>query len=445
MRRLIRMLVWLGLSGLATSVWALELGRIQIESALGEPLKALIVISDYTPEALAQLKVVHAEVEAYQRMQLTRRPVIDALTVSLDNSGPLPVVRVTSAMALMEPHLDLLLDASWNAGRLLREYVLLIEPRRVPEVQPIVAPLVATDVPAVVANTPSETGQANPAWPVQSGDTLLGIAQQVKAPGTSMQQRAYGLYAANSAAFIREDIHRLRLGATLRVPSADALLAVPDGIAHERLQTLLAPASAAQGRVTAAPSDAPAFASARDEVHVSNGASTQETQPSLQAIEEEVAARGQAIKEAEARIAALEKSIHDLQKLVADKAGQDRQDYLTAPLAALRRDLQMPQVLGLLALILLPALFWAGLRFERSRYAWRKPAKQAIVLPGLAGLNLDLTPSAGEEAANGLSLARACLTLGDHESARDALRSVLASGSAADQAEARRMLDSLSR
>jgi pilus assembly protein FimV len=437
--------VWLGLSGLATSVWALELGRIQVESALGEPLKAMIVISNYTPETLAQLKVVHAEAEAYQRMQLTRRPVIDALAVSLDNSGPLPVVRVTSALPLLEPHLDLLLEASWNAGRLLREYVLLIEPRRVPEVQAIVAPLVPVATDAVVANTPLETGQTHPAWPVQRGDTLLGIAQQIKAPGTSVPQRAYGLYAANSAAFIRADIHRLRLGATLHIPNADALLAVPDDIAQERLQTLLIPASAVRGRVTAAPDDAPAFASARDAVHVSRGASAQETQPSLQTIEEEVVARGQAIKEAEARIATLEKSVHALQKLVADKAGQDHSDYLTAPLAMLRIDLPMAQVLGLLALILFPALFWAGLRFERARHAWRKPASLPVVLPGLAGLNLDLAPSAGEEVANGLSLARACLTLGDHASARDALHSVLASGSAADQAEARRMLDGLDR
>ncbi len=429
---------------------ALELGRIQIDSALGEPLRALIPITAYTDAELEQLRPVNASAEAYQLLHLMRRPAIETLTLELDRGGAVPVLRVATPAPVTDPHLDLLLEVRWSAGRVLREYVLLIEPRRVSEPAAIATPVVAT-VDASITVQPEAPTDTPVTWPVRPGDSLSRIARQLPLPGTSFNQRVLGLYEANPQAFIAQDINRLRQSVSLQIPESATLVAIPEGVAMQRLGELLAGGSVVTGKVTAAAAEAPKLGSARDTVRISQGDHGKQADngPShFQNLEEEVTARAHALAEAEARIAALEKSIQGLQRLLA--ARQERETLLGLPVDERSWDIQSPQVLGLLALILLPALFWGGYRLGtgRGRRAGQRPTGPTVVLPGLAGLNLDLGAGAAESGAraeNGISLARAHLVLGEREAARSVLSEVLVRGSALDQAEARRMLDALDR
>jgi len=433
---------------------ALELGRIQIDSALGEPLRALIPITAYTDAELEQLRPANASAEAYQLLRLVRRPIIETLTLEVDRGGALPVLRVATPAAVTDPHLDLLLEVRWSAGRVLREYVLLIEPRRVAAPTPIALPdalpEIATAQPKAdpVIDAPGSP-HAKPAavWPVRPGDSLSRIAQQLPLPGTSFSQRAYGLYEANPKAFVQQDIHRLRQSVDLQIPDPGVLAAIPEGVAVQRLGELMSGATVVSGKVTAALAEAPKAGLPRDTVRISRGDAGkakhgQAGQPALQSIEEEVTARAHALEEAEARIAVLEKSIQDLQRLLA--ARQANKALLDLPVEEKTWAISSPQVLGLLALILLPALFWGGYRLGSGLRA--RPKGPEVVLPGLAGLNLDLAaPASGMGPENGLSLARAHLVLGEREAARSVLNEVLARGHTMDQAEARRMLDALDR
>ena len=431
----------------AWPVAALELGRIQIDSALGEPLRAVIPITAYTDAELEQLRPSHASAESYQLLRLVRRPPIETLTLELDRGGAVPVLRVATPVAVTEPHLDLLLEVRWSAGRVLREYVLLIEPRRVPEPTPIATP----EVPASAVQAKAETGTSvsHPApttWPVRPGDSLSRIAHQLHLPGTSFNQRVYGLYEANPKAFVQHDIHRLRQSVDLQIPAPAALAAVPEGVAIQRLGELFSGTTVVSGKVTTAPAEAPKTGLPRDAVRISRGDAGKEQSNKdghLQSIEEEVTARAHALEEAEARIAALEKSIQDLQRLLAARKAQEA--MLDLGVEEKPWDIRSPQVLGLLSLILLSFLFWGGYRLGlRSKLRSKTPE---VVLPGLAGLNLDLAPSSDAQsgAENGLSLARAHLVLGEREAARTVLTDVLVRGRAEDQAEARRMLDALDR
>lgn len=442
---------------------ALELGRIQIDSALGEPLRALIPITAYTDAELEQLRLANASAESYQLLRLVRRPSIEVLTLEVDRGGAVPVLRIATPVPVTEPHLDLLLEVRWSAGRLLREYVLLIEPRRVLEPTPIAIPEIATvgvrakaetaaDVPGnapanASANTPANTQTAT-TWPVRPGDSLSHIAHQLHLPGTSFKQRVYGIYEANPTAFVQQDIHRLRQSVNLQIPAPATLAAIPEAVAIQRLGEIISGAAVVSGKVTAAAAEAPRLGLPRDAVRISRGEEGQaktnkDGQPHLQAIEEEVTARAHALEEAEARIAALEKSIQDLQRLLAARKAHEAMLDLSVEEKAW--DIRSPQVLALLALILLPALFWGGYRLGLGFRPRSKDAK--LVLPGLAGLNLDLSAVSDihSGAENGLSLARAHVVLGEYEAARAMLTEILVRGSATDQAEARRMLDALDR
>ncbi len=445
MRLLVRILC---LMGLATPVWALELGRIQIDSALGEPLRALIPITAYTDAELEQLRPANASAEAYQLLRLVRRPSIETLTLEVDRGGAVPVLRVATPAAVTDPHLDLLLEVRWSAGRVLREYVLLIEPRRVPEPAAIATPvLAATAIPPAAEAAVDALGNTPATWPVRPGDSLSGIARQLTLPGTRFNQRVLGLYEANPQAFVQQDINRLRQSVTLRIPDSATVSAIPEGVAIQRLGELMTGAAVVSGKVTAAPAEAPRSGLARDTVRISqgdDGKAKRDGSSHVQAIEEEVTARAHALEEAEARIAALEKSIQGLQRLLADR--QEREALLGLPVDEKAWDIRSPWALGLLTLILLPVLFLGGYRLGSGGFR-RRPSGPAVVLPGLTGLNLDLAPvpASGAGAENGLSLARAHLVLGEREAARTVLNAVLAQGGTLDQAEARRMLDALDR
>lgn len=430
---------------------ALELGRIQIDSALGEPLRALIPITAYTDAELEQLRPANASAEAYQLLRLVRRPVIETLTLAVDRGGALPVLRVATPVAVTDPHLDLLLEVRWPAGRVLREYVLLIEPRRVPEPTPIATPEIATIGDQPKAETAIDApSKVSTTWPVRPGDSLSRIAHQLHLPGTSFNQRVYGLYEANPKAFVEQDINRLRQSVNLQIPDPTVLAAIPEGVAMQRLGEIISGSAVVSGKVTAAPAEAPRVELPHDTVRISRGDAGKAKQGKdgqhLQSIEEEVTARAHALEEAEARIAALEKSIQDLQRLLAARKANEA--LLDLPADEKAWDIRSPQALGLLALILLPALFWGGYRLGLGRLGLgsrQRSKAPEVVLSGLAGLNLDLAsaPASGMGAENGLSLARAHWVLGEREAARAVLIEVIARGSAMDQAEARRMLDAL--
>ncbi len=435
----------------AWSAGALELGRIQIDSALGEPLRALIPITAYTDDELEQLRPVNASADSYRLLRLVRRPSIETLTLEVDRGGAVPVLRVATPVAVTEPHLDLLLEVRWPAGRVLREYVLLIEPRRVPEPTPIAMPEIATSEVQPKAEAAVETSansHAATTWPVRPGDSLSRIARQLQLPGASFNQRVYGLYEANPKAFVQQDINRLRQSVDLQIPDPAVLAAIPEGVVMQRLGEIISGAAVVSGKVTAVPAEDPGVGLPRDTVRISRGdegklKTSKDGQPRLQSIEEEVTARAHALEEAETRIAALEKSIQDLQRLLAERKAHEA--LLDLGVAAKAWDIRSPQVLGLLSLIVLLVLFWGGYRLG-LRFSQRSKGPE-VVLPGLAGLNLDLSSSLDIQPGveNGLSLARAHLVLGEREAARAMLIEVLSRGRATDQAEARRMLDALDR
>ena len=266
---------------------ALSLGRISVLSALGEPLRAEIDVAQITPEEASSLKAGVATPEAFKAAGLEYTPVLAGLEVTLQRRADgRSYLRLTSSRPVNEPFVDLVLQASWSAGRLTRDYTMLFDPpgsranatAAAPTAPILSRPATPTPAPAraqapAVASesapvTPPATREARPAQPapasrtepkvrpaapriasadsssaadkpltVKPGDTAGRIAAQNK-PGTvSLDQMLVAMLRGNPNAFIGGNINRLKSGAVLAMPDSDAAGAIP---ASEASQTIIA-------------------------------------------------------------------------------------------------------------------------------------------------------------------------------------------------------------
>jgi pilus assembly protein FimV len=133
-------------------------------------LRAEIELLATTPEELNNLTVALASVETFERYDLDRPLFLSRLNFEVVRSGRADgnFIRITSANAISEPFVTLIVEAVWSRGRLLREYTVLLDP-------PTFAPPPATQASQEVI-APSR------AAPADSGEIQRPPAQQPAAP-----------------------------------------------------------------------------------------------------------------------------------------------------------------------------------------------------------------------------------------------------------------------
>ena len=109
---------------------ALALGKITVQSALGEPLRAEVDIIDINAEEVSSLKARVASPEAFKAAGLEYNAAIAAgLDVKLQRRADgRAYLRLTSQRAVTEPFVDLILEANSSSGRLSRDYTMLLDP-----------------------------------------------------------------------------------------------------------------------------------------------------------------------------------------------------------------------------------------------------------------------------------------------------------------------------
>jgi len=281
---------------LPAASWALGLGRLNVQSALGEALRAEIDVTSLTPEESASLQVKVASPETYRAAGVDYNQVLAATSIVLQKRGDgRSFLRITSDRSVQEPFVDVILDLAWSSGRLVREYTLLFDPpstrtpaqtvapsmdsaestpasKPVPAPAPVavepkspaVVPPVAQSpksrakqapAPAPVASAPAPARQPEPAPApapaetvaqpssspthsaqsvrVRPGDSLSGIAGRHLSPGVSLDQMLVGLYRNNPQAFLGENMNRLKSGVVLNMPSTEQVKSVPNTEAHQ--------------------------------------------------------------------------------------------------------------------------------------------------------------------------------------------------------------------
>lgn len=255
------------LAATALPAAALQLGEIQVKSALNQPLVAAIPLQPKNLTELEGLTVGLAPADDFARAGLPVTPTDQTLQfhVVTDNNGQ-KLILVTSTQPITDPYLDFLVQVNTREGKQVREFVVLLNPviaTPAPAVQ--AAPVTGAPAASAVAVPPAELPapsqfpqpqaqpaeqapaappapvpqqRAQPAQPasprqaqpqspsgeinVHRGDTLYALARDaIRGSDVSIDQMMLAMKAANPDAFFKDNINNLRAGAILRIPTRD--------------------------------------------------------------------------------------------------------------------------------------------------------------------------------------------------------------------------------
>jgi pilus assembly protein FimV len=129
---------------------ALSLGRLAVLSALGEPLRAEIEILDINAEESSSLKASLARPEAFRVAGLEYNSSLSGLQITLQQRGDgRSYLRLSSPRPINDPYVDLMLEASWSTGRIVRDFTMLFDPPKLGSTQGPITPVVVPQVTSV--------------------------------------------------------------------------------------------------------------------------------------------------------------------------------------------------------------------------------------------------------------------------------------------------------
>jgi pilus assembly protein FimV len=373
---------------LASNALALGLGRLNVQSALGETLRAEIEVTSITPDEASNFNVRVATPDSYRAAGVDYNSVLPGTQVVLQRRPDgRSVLTLTSDRAVQEPFVDVILEITWSTGRLVREYTLLLDPpsTRVaaapaPSAAPATAPIItpapaaptaeparrtspspraAAPVPsaepaeprkpasrAPVGDAPSAEAVGADEYKVKPGDTLSRIAGRTQRSGVSLDQMLASLYQANPDAFINSNMNRLKSGVVLSVPSAETAKAITPAEARQMIQAQSADFGTYRQRLASAAPAAPADAPSRqaggkvqssvedrkasaaptpDKLTLSKGTAGKASAP------EDRLSKEREKKDASARVAELSKNVEELKKLSGASAAAGGKAPAPAP------------------------------------------------------------------------------------------------------------------
>ncbi len=327
---------------LPAPAYALALGKLTVNSALGQPLVAQIELTSVSREELDSLQAKIADPSLYRQNNLTYQGVLARARVTVERTPDgRAMLRVTSPTPVNEPYLDLMVDVNWASGRVVREYTFLLDPPgtgTMLAVEPVAPARAGAATTAAAPQPAAPVGRtAAPATPpadghvVRRGDTLSKIAAQYKPSDASLEQMLVALFNANANAFDGNNMNRLRTGAILTIPAPDVAQTTQPAEASKVVRVQAADwrayrdrvAAAAPsvdgtgtreggGRISAAAEDrAGAAPAGRDQVRVSREAGVGRGGAGAA---EDAVARNKQLADANARIAELEKTVKDMQR-----------------------------------------------------------------------------------------------------------------------------------
>ncbi len=292
----------LGVAALSYSVHAYSagVGGINVDSALGQPLKADIELFASDKAEKSSIVARLASPEAYKSRGLDY-PFGNKFKFVVENhANGESVIHVSSNQPVNDPFVSLLVDVNWASGKLVREFTFLLDPvgyqaasAAEPVVQtvepvvdgvadntPVAPPVVDTPVAAVVSTPAAPVVAAQPesvtSTPlksekdvavapnltstapvknkqktaieqnpnaadgnniaVQRGDSLQKIAQQNAVAGVSLERLMVALYRANAKQFDGKNMNRIKTGKILRIPDAAELAAVSAADANKEIR-----------------------------------------------------------------------------------------------------------------------------------------------------------------------------------------------------------------
>ena len=412
-----------------TWVSAVTLGPINVLSNLGEHLKAVIEVLDLQGEQ--NLTVSLAPADEFSKAGNTRSILMQSLKLGIVQQGRKSIITLTTDKPLDQPIYGLLLELTANGESNIAEFAVL------PEEAVKVAEPAATNEPAVAEETvtpsPAPVAAATPTPPtpattqpaqlsaedqpvavipgadptelagkpaenlamvesqpasrqhsVQRGQNLTVIARQYSVADADLNKFIAATFSENPEAFIKNNLHYLKAGAVLALPSDEAVSMVDDRSARTTITTqwqtfkdLVAAMDPTGGKATDAQptrsisrkvSKAKRGAEQASGDQLTLSALTRSENAAKSKTEEEAIAAKKAADEASERVRLLEKNVRDLKtalqpnpltvgesKKTDSKEATNKEENMWGILSSPARDLMMQgaTVLLLAALVLI--------------------------------------------------------------------------------------------
>src|SRR5438270_5649 len=150
----------LGLLLGVSAAYGAGLGRLSVNSALGQILNAEIDLVSVQPGEMDALNARVASPEAFRDARIEYSPALRLLRFAVDKRpNGQGFLKVTSVAPINEPFVDVLIEVTWPSGRIQREYPILLDPPGYAQAK--VAPPTTAPSPAPrAAETPPATAPA---------------------------------------------------------------------------------------------------------------------------------------------------------------------------------------------------------------------------------------------------------------------------------------------
>lgn len=391
--------------GGVTSAEAAGLGRLTVQSALGQPLRAEVEVTSVSPDEAESLKARIASPEAFSRVGLQYKEALSGVRMDVENRGGRYFIKVTSSRPINDPFVDLVVELSWASGTFSREYTFLLDPptqqntnqanrsgnapvagaataaaatgaaasgsNAVRTIDPATGRLVnqergaqgrsqaasqpteAKQQPAAQAQGGRDASSEGGTVTVGQGETLGMIAARVRPASATLDQTIVAIYRTNPTAFIQNNPNLIRQGRTLTIPSEGEIAAIDGTEAGRQLRMAARDfrsykermagttpevasgngSSTASGAISAKVDDERGGqAGSQDRLELSRSEGGKDEQGSAVGARDAEAqvAREAALKEANSRIAELEKNVGALKSMLElkDKSLADLQAQL---------------------------------------------------------------------------------------------------------------------
>ena len=214
---------------------ALAVRDINTKSALGEPFRGEVELTDIGDLTEEDIKVGLAQEEDFARLGIERAYFLTELRFEVIVKEGRSLIKISSNKRVTEPFLDFVIRVTWPNNTRLQQVTTFLDPpvsvtQKETPVAPVIveraAPIIAPVVAALPMPSSDNVGdstansESNNSYHVRKHDTLWSVARRVR-PSTavSVPTMMKVLHKANPDAFIANNINLLKDGKVLRVPT----------------------------------------------------------------------------------------------------------------------------------------------------------------------------------------------------------------------------------
>jgi len=244
------------------------MGKLRVQSALGQSLVAEIDLTDVSDDDAGSLKSELAPPSTFTGMGLEYNPALNGTQIVLQRrQNGSRYLKLTGSRTLNDPFLDILIELNWGSGKIVRTYTILLDPPKSQDVTAstaLPAPLPESQatlpkmaVPAAAASASASTappaaGPAAKSAPntmvapatvasgqqrvrVNAGDNAGKIARGWLSEGISLEQMLVAMLDANPTAFVDGNVNRLMANTEVLVPDAATVKKTSQSDAQRRI------------------------------------------------------------------------------------------------------------------------------------------------------------------------------------------------------------------